>query len=110
MIRRDRNHPSIILWATCINHRKAEDRLIRAAVEEDPTRERGQDTVYLPMNFHPGVVSGRGSLTVEHTGHTFPTRRGERVKQTRKDWSINREYEQAQRHWLQTDAAYRLPE
>ena len=111
MIRRDRNHPCIILWAACINHNGAEPALVRAAKEEDPTRDRGQDTVPIPMNFAPLQISGQGALAVEHTGHTFPAERGSRAMKFRtRDGSvatsINREYEQAERHWEQVNAAY----
>jgi beta-galactosidase len=114
MIRRDRNHPCIILWATCINHHPAEPALVRAAKEEDPTRERGQDTVPIPMAFTPLLIPGHGALVTEHTGHTFPAQRGARTMVFRPrnagrgivETNINREFEQARRHWRQLNAAY----
>ncbi|SPE62827.1 Glycoside hydrolase family 2 (fragment) [Verrucomicrobia bacterium] len=113
MIRRDRNHPCIIVWAACINHYGADPALVRAAIEEDPTRDRGQDTVPLPMDFGRLQSSGGGALAIEHTGHTFPAQRGARAMTRRVmggergklEVSINREYEQAQRHWEQVNAA-----
>ena len=118
MIRRDRNHPSIIIWGTYINHGGAEPALVKAAIEEDPTRDRAQDTVPTPMNFLPGFVSGDGALSIEHTGHIFPTARGSREMAYRVDDGgkgkvltfANREYEQAKRHWEQLDAAYKKPD
>ena len=114
MIRRDRNHPCIMLWSTCINHQPANERLVKAAAEEDPTRGRGQDNVPIPMNFIPLKISGGGALTIEHTGHTFPTLRGARLMTFRPpdgargimETNVNREYEQAKRHWEQVNAAY----
>ncbi|MEO0510470.1 MAG: glycoside hydrolase family 2 TIM barrel-domain containing protein [Verrucomicrobiota bacterium] len=97
MIRRDRNHPSIIIWNACINHGPKEPRLVQAAMEEDPTRARGQDDVRAPMDFHHPKVSGKGALTIEHTGHTFkPARDGG-------------EYGQAKRHWEMTESSYKEP-
>jgi beta-galactosidase len=114
MIRRDRNHPSIVIWGACINHGGAEPSLVQAAKEEDPTRDRGQDTVPTPMNFQPYRISGHGALSVEHTGHTFPTKRGSRATltpvstggQTRLEKDVNREFDQARRHWEQINSAY----
>jgi beta-galactosidase len=111
MIRRDRNHPSIIVWGVAINHRNKEPRLVQAAIEEDPTRDRGQDTVPTPMNFRPMEIWGNGALAIEHTGHTFPTARGTREVRRRKvgdevEIFANREYSHAARHWEQVNAAY----
>jgi len=113
MIRRDRNHPSVIVWAACVNHHPADPSLVRAAKEEDPSRDRGQDTVILSMNFQQRTVSGDGALSIEHTGHTFPTQRGAKpltrhyggAGQNAVDITSNREYEQARRHWEQVNAA-----
>lgn len=90
MIRRDRNHPSIIIWNACINHEtKAEPRLKAAGHREDPTRVLGADDIYCPMDFMHPRVSSHNALTLEHTGHTYPTRRG---------GQYDREIEQARRH------------
>ncbi len=118
MIRRDHNHPCIIVWGVCLNHHAADPALVRAALEEDPSRDRGQDTVPIPMNFAVRVVSGNGALAVEHTGHTFPTARGARqmayrvadAGKGRVESQANREYEQAKRHWEQVNAAYLKPD
>lgn len=115
MIRRDRNHPSLIIWNACVNHSGAEGRLVNAAKEEDPTRPRGQDNVPCPMNFSHKHISGNGALCIEHTGHTFDTERGA-IGQAGKaavGWvadqhTDNREYELTLRHWEHTDAAYRV--
>ena len=114
MIRRDRNHPCIIIWNACINHSSGNPALAQAAHEEDPTRPRGQVDVPCPMDFQHGIVSGNGALTIEHTGHTFPAARGERGKigYHKNSWegaqtSANRELDLARWHWEQTDAAYR---
>lgn len=100
MIRRDRNHPSIIIWNACVNHQKKHPVLVKAATEEDPTRARGQDTVPCPMNFRHKRLSGNAALCIEHTGHTFNTFRGQ-------GGNLYREYEQAKRHWEHTDAAHK---
>ena len=114
MIRRDRNHPSIIIWGACINHHAADQQLVQAAIEEDPTRDRGMDTVLTPMNFIPSSIYGSGALAIEHTGHTFPAPRGSRqgtfhVNSFGKDNiynPANREYEQVRRQWEQVNTAY----
>jgi beta-galactosidase len=113
MIRRDRNHACVIVWSPCINHHPPDPALLRAAREEDPPRDRGNDTVMLPMNFQPGVISGEGALAIEHTGHMFPAKRGIHAMTRRVgggghgtlEVSVNREYEQAERHWEQLNAA-----
>ena len=116
MIRRDRNHPSLIIWNSCVNHSGGEKRLIAAATEEDPTRARGQDTVPCPMNFKHKTISGNGALCIEHTGHTFDTPRGATGKPGKAavGWvygqsTDHREYELARRHFEHTDAAYKVP-
>lgn len=116
MIRRDRNHASLIIWNACVNHGRGNKMLIAAATEEDPTRARGQDTVPCPMNFRHKVISGDGALCIEHTGHTFDTERGSTGKPGKAavGWvygqsTDNREYELTRRHWEQTDAAYQVP-
>ena len=115
MIRRDRNHPSIIIWNACVNHSGGNRDLIAAAKEEDPTRARGQDNVPCPMNFKHKVISGNGALCIEHTGHTFDTERGAIGKPGKAavTWvygqtTDNREYELTRRHWEHTDAAYKV--
>ena len=98
MIRRDRNHPSVIIWNCCVNHHGKSDRLAKVAAEEDPTRARGQDTVPCPMDFEHLKISGKAALCIEHTGHTFNTFRGQ---------DLYREYDLTKRHWEHTDAAYK---
>lgn len=100
MIRRDRNHPSVIIWGACINHGPAEPSLVTATYEED-YRPAGQQDVPLPHDFTHLTVSGNGALTTEHTGHKFPRGRGEIVNGQRGEWQL------AQQHWEQTDATYK---
>jgi len=116
MIRRDRNHPSLIIWNACVNHSGGNKDLIAAAKEEDPTRARGQDNVPCPMNFKHKTISGNGALCIEHTGHTFDTERGATGKPGKAavGWvygqsTDHREYELTRRHWEHTDAAYKVP-
>jgi len=65
MIRRDRNHPSIISWAVCINHQRAQPELLNAAEEEDPTRQLAQADFALPMCYGRRMPSG-GALGSEY--------------------------------------------
>jgi beta-galactosidase len=116
MIRRDRNHASLIIWNACVNHSGGNKMLIAAAKVEDPTRARGQDNVPCPMNFRHKTISGNGALCIEHTGHTFDTERGAIGKPGKAavGWvygqaTDNREYELTRRHWEHTDAAYKVP-
>ncbi|MGJ1422304.1 glycoside hydrolase family 2 protein [Sphingobacterium spiritivorum] len=114
MIRRDRNHPAIMVWNSCINHGGANPMLVNAALEEDSTRYRGQSNVPCPMDFSHETISGNGALTIEHTGHTFPTSRGDRATPYQppigdweyKQYTTNREYDLARRHYEHTNAAY----
>jgi beta-galactosidase len=114
MIRRDRNHPCVIIWSPCINHHRGDSRLVQAAVEEDPTRDRGGDTVITTMDFRHLVVAGSGAIAIEHTGHTFPAERGSRDMtfhpgNTATNYvyhTMNREYEQAKRHLEQINSGY----
>ena len=107
MIRRDRNHPCIMIWNACINHEtQSLPELVASAQKEDPGRALGQETVYCPMDFTHGKISEK-ALTLEHTGHMFPTTRGERNK-TKRNGS-NRELEQARRHMEMISQANNTP-
>lgn len=99
LLRRDRNHPSILTWNACVNHGGARDYLVRACEEEDyrPAASRFPRT---PMNFRHGSVSGGGALTIEHTGHTYPRRRGTFANGISSDWQL------AKRHWEHINASY----
>lgn len=107
MVRRDRNHPSIMIWNACINHEtNSLPELVTVAQKEDPKRALGQENVYCPMDFTHGRVSEK-ALTLEHTGHTFPTSRGERNRSKRN--GSNRELDQARRHMEMISQANRTP-
>lgn len=96
MVRRDRNHACIMIWNACINHETSSlPELVAIAEKEDPGRALGQETVYCPMDFTHGKISEK-ALTLEHTGHMFPTTRGERNRSKRN--GSNRELDQARRH------------
>ena len=100
MIRRDRNHPSIIVWNCCINHSGFNKELGQACIEED-SRPVGAKLPRTPMDFRHGKISGGGALTIEHTGHTYPRGRGEvRVG------GIDGEWELTKRHWEHVSASY----
>jgi beta-galactosidase len=97
MIRRDRNHPGIIIWSSCVNHEGCNDRLSAGRDSgKDPGRTRGACDVPTPMDFGAGSVSGNGALTIEYTGHTYPSARGD----------VGTQLEHAKRHWEMTNAAY----
>lgn len=107
MIRRDRNHPSIIIWNACINHEtKALPDLVEIARKED-YRVLGNEDIYCPMDFNHPRVSGNNALTLEHTGHTYPVTRGNRTSKSRS--GINREFEQARRHMEMYSNSLGLP-
>jgi beta-galactosidase len=94
MIRRDRNHPSIMYWGANINHANCTTRLLDAVHQEDPTRPAGGCGTTCDLNTpqcfsHPSVVGG-GGLCQEHTGHTWSTKRD------RGDTVL---LQHAQRHW-----------
>lgn len=76
MIRRDRNHPSVILWSGIINHvNDCVTAFTDAIKQEDPTRRIGGNCdVKIPHCFTNGEVTS-GGICSEHTGHTFPTSR-----------------------------------
>lgn len=104
MIRRDRNHPSIITWNACVNHAKFDHALGAIAAEEDD-RPIGAQMPATPMDFNHGRISGNGALTIEHTGHTFPRGRGQVMKN-----GADGEYELAKRHWEHVSASMAKPD
>ncbi len=100
MIRRDRNHPSIIVWNACINHSRYKKELGEICKEED-TRPIGALLPKTPMDFRHGTISGGGALSIEHTGHTYPRGRGLLMPD-----GIDGEWELAKRHWEHINASY----
>ena len=103
MIRRDRNHPSIIVWNACINHSGLEKRLGEICKEED-YRPTGAEMPRTPMDFRHGTVSGDGALTIEYTGHTYPRGRG--LLQVDENGGVDGEWQVAKRHWEHVNASY----
>ncbi|MES2995979.1 MAG: glycoside hydrolase family 2 TIM barrel-domain containing protein [Verrucomicrobiota bacterium] len=104
MIRRDRNHPSIMTWNACVNHARF-DRGLGKIVEQEDDRPIGAKFPATPMDFSHGNISGGGALTIEHTGHTFPHGRGETGKT-----GIDGEWELAKRHWEHVNASLAKPD
>ncbi|MFC2087643.1 glycoside hydrolase family 2 TIM barrel-domain containing protein [Bacteroidota bacterium] len=62
MIRRDRNHPAIILWNACVNHGKCHPDLEVIAREEDPTRTIAACDIPAPMS----SKLSEGGICIEH--------------------------------------------
>jgi len=100
MIRRDRNHPSIIVWNACINHSRFNTELGKVCEGED-YRPIGAKLPKTPMDFRHGTISGDGALSIEHTGHTYPRGRGLLMPS-----GIDGEWELAKRHWEHVNASY----
>ncbi|GEM_PF-1160011 len=100
MIRRDRNHPSIIVWNACINHSRFNKNLGEICEEED-NRPIGAKLPKTPMDFRHGTISGDGALSIEHTGHTYPRGRGLLMPD-----GTDGEWELAKRHWEHVNASY----
>ncbi|HWR10405.1 MAG TPA: glycoside hydrolase family 2 TIM barrel-domain containing protein [Rectinemataceae bacterium] len=126
LIRRDRHHPSVILWGVRINESPDDDELYARtnalAAKLDPDRQRGGvrnfrrsrllEDVYTYNDFthdggklaiaSPDAVKGRGRgrgapyLITEHNGHMFPTKRYDQEE---------RLAEHARRHARVLDAA-----
>ncbi len=115
-IRRDINHPSIIVWQAAINHGGCDATLHPAAHEEDSTRYIGQCTstglgVGCPMCFTgydpfsaPSIPTG-GALCIEHTGHTFATARFFTTTYTNE----LRLFQHSRRHWEEVGLARATP-
>jgi len=65
MIRRDRNHPSIVTWAVCINHKGPVKELVDASKEDDPTRQLAKYDFGLQMCYGSGVPN-KGGVASEY--------------------------------------------
>ena len=93
VIRRDINHPSIILWNACINHEGCYAALGTIATTEDPSRLRGQCDVTLSMcytmNPNEAVATG-GGICHEYVGFRDPIARFDNDAQmvTNTQWHI----------------------
>ena len=98
LVKRDRNHPSIVLWGVRINESLDDDELYKRTNEAahyfDPSRQTGGvrniasshllEDVYTYNDFsQPGLsnpksitkVKGAPYLVSEHSGHMYPARR-----------------------------------
>lgn len=116
MIRRDINHPSIVIWQGNINHGGCDAGLNAAAQEEDSTRyigtcvsdPLGVDVVHCFSDTNPWsepTITQGGAFCQEHTGHTFPTARFF----TSDHPNELRMFQHARRHWEEVGASRAAP-